>query len=170
MTMAPEALRDVEAFLHREAMLLDDNDWDSWLSLFTEDGIYWVPSVPGQKDPIDTVSLFHEDRTLREMRVMRLRHPRAYSQDFPTRLSHVVSGIMPDPAGGSGLDGGTNRAADAVVRSSQHILEYRKEDQRMFGGTVRHWLRRDATGWKIALKRIDLVNCDAPMETIQLFL
>jgi len=50
------------------------------------------------------------------------------------------------------------------------VLEYRKEDQRMFGGTVRHWLRRGGTDWKIALKRIDLINCDAPMETVQLFL
>jgi 3-phenylpropionate/cinnamic acid dioxygenase small subunit len=168
--MPPETWREIEAFLHREAALLDDRMWDEWLSLFTEDGIYWVPSVPGQKDPIDTISLFHEDRTLREMRVLRLRHPRAYSQEFPTRLAHVVTGAMPDPAGGKGLDGGTDRKADIVIRSSQHILEYRKEDQRMFGGTVRHWLRRDGAGWKIALKRIDLVNCDAPMETIQLFL
>jgi 3-phenylpropionate/cinnamic acid dioxygenase small subunit len=168
--MTPESLREIEAFLHREAALLDDKLWDEWLSLFTDDGIYWVSSVPGQKDPIDTVSLFHEDRTLREMRVLRLRHPRAYSQEFPTRLSHVVTGIMADPADGHGLDGGTDRRADAVIRSSQHVLEYRKENQRMFGGTVRHWLRRDRSGWKIALKRIDLVNCDAPMETIQLFL
>ena len=33
-----------------------------------------------------------------------------------------------------------------------------------------YWLRRDGSGFKIAMKRIDLVNCDAPMEVVQLFL
>ena len=173
--LAAPDMRELEQFLYREAMLLDDRRWDEWLDLFTEDGIYWVPSVVGQRDPVDTVSLFYENRMLREMRVIRLRHPRAFSQDFPTRISHVVGSVMIDPdGGGGGLDGGMVPSADLVVRSSQHVLEYRKEEQRMFGGTVRHWLRRDPAGggggWKIALKRIDLVNCDAPMEVIQLFL
>ena len=161
-------LRAVEQFLFREALLLDEQRWQDWLALYTEDCFYWVPSVMGQKDPVDTVSLFAENRMMMEMRVIRVTHPNAFSQEFPTRMSHVVGGVMLDPA--NGADGGIEHRADIVVRSSQHILEYRKEDQRMFGGLVRHWLRRDGDSFKIALKRIDLINCDAPMETVQLFL
>jgi benzoate/toluate 1,2-dioxygenase beta subunit len=163
-------LRAVEQFLFREALLLDEKNWPDWLALYTEDCFYWVPSVMGQKDPVDTVSLFAENRMMMEMRVIRVTHPNAFSQEFPTRTSHVVGGVMLDPANGADADGGIEHRADLVVRSSQHILEYRKEDQRMFGGLVRHWLRRDGDGFKIALKRIDLINCDAPMETVQLFL
>jgi benzoate/toluate 1,2-dioxygenase beta subunit len=163
-------LRAVEEFLYREAILLDEKRWTEWLALYTEDCFYWVPSVMGQADPINTISLFAENRMMMEMRVIRVTHPHAFSQDFPTRTSHVVGGIMIEADGAAAATGGIEARADLAVRSSQHILEYRKEDQRMFGGTVRHWLRRDRDGFKIALKRIDLINCDAPMETVQLFL
>jgi ethylbenzene dioxygenase subunit beta len=163
-------LRAIEQFLYREALLLDEKRWAEWLALYTEDCFYWVPSVPGQKDPVDTISLYAEDRMRIEMRIIRITHPHAYSQDFPTRMSHLVGNVMLDPDGFQGADGGLAPKADLVVRSTQHILEHRKEEQRLFGGTVRHWLRRDGAAFKIALKRIDLVNCDAPMEVIQLFL
>jgi len=163
-------LHALEQFLYREAMLLDEKRWADWLALYTEDCFYWVPSVVGQKDPVNTISLYAEDRMRLEMRIIRITHPRAFSQDFPTRMSHVVGNVMLDPDGGQGADGGTDPKADLVVRSSVHILEYRKEDQRLFGGTVRHWLRRAGADFKIAMKRIDLINCDAPMEVVQLLL
>jgi 3-phenylpropionate/cinnamic acid dioxygenase small subunit len=169
----PAAAADLgalEQFLYREAMLLDDKRWAEWLALYTEDCFYWVPSVVGQKDPVNTVSLYAEDRMRLEMRVIRVTHPHAYSQNFPTRTSHIVGNVMLDPEGGKGADGGLSPQADLVVRSSVHILEFRKEEQRLFGGTVRHWLRRAGDDFRIALKRIDLVNCDAPMEVVQLFL
>jgi ethylbenzene dioxygenase subunit beta len=163
-------LHALEQFLYREAMLLDEKRWADWLALYTEDCFYWVPSVVGQKDPVNTISLYAEDRMRLEMRIIRITHPRAFSQDFPTRMSHVVGNVMLDPDGGQGADGGTDPKADLVVRSSVHILEYRKEDQRLFGGTVRHWLRRAGADFKIAMKRVDLINCDAPMEVVQLLL
>jgi 3-phenylpropionate/cinnamic acid dioxygenase small subunit len=160
----------VEQFLYREAMLLDDKRWAEWLALYSEDCFYWVPSVVGQKDPVDTISLYAEDRMRLEMRIIRVTHPHAYSQDFPTRMSHVVGNVMLDPEGGSGSDGGLAPKADLVVRSTVHILEFRKEEQRLFGGTVRHWLRRAGDDFRIVMKRIDLINCDAPMEVVQLLL
>src|ERR1700680_155059 len=171
MTSAGEIdLRPFEQFLYREAMLLDEKRWADWLALYTEDCFYWIPSVVGQKDPVNTISLFAEDRMRLEMRVIRVTHPRAFSQDFPTRMSHVVGNVMLDPDDGQGADGGMNPKADLVLLSTVHVLEYRKEEQRLFGGTVRHWLRRSGSDFKIAMKRIDLINCDAPMEVVQLFL
>jgi 3-phenylpropionate/cinnamic acid dioxygenase small subunit len=163
-------LRVIEQFLYREALLLDEKRWQEWLALYTADCFYWVPSVVGQKDPVDTISLYAEDRMRMEMRIIRITHPHAWSQDFPTRMSHVVGNVMLDPEGGKGADGGKTPRADLVVRSTVHILEHRKEEQRLFGGSVRHWLRREDGELKIAMKRIDLINCDAPMEVVQLFL
>ena len=162
--------RAVEQFLYREAMLLDEKRWPEWLALYTEDCFYWAPSVVGQKDPINTISLYAEDRMRMEMRIIRINHPRAFSQDFPSRLSHVVANVAIDPEKGAGWDGGMAPKADLVVHSVAHIAEFRKDAQRLFAGQVRHWLKRDGAGWKIAMKRIDLINCDAPMEVVQLFL
>jgi len=163
-------LQAIEQLLYREALLLDEKRWQEWLALYTADCFYWVPSVVGQKDPVDTISLYAEDRMRMEMRIIRITHPHAWSQDSPTRMSHVVGNVMLDPEGGKGADGGMNPRADLVVRSTVHILEHRKEEQRLFGGAVRHWLRREGDALKIAMKRIDLINCDAPMEVVQLFL
>jgi 3-phenylpropionate/cinnamic acid dioxygenase small subunit len=169
-SLSESDLRDIEKFLYREAALLDDKSWQDWLALYTDDCFYWVPSTVGQADPVNTISLFAENRMMMEMRIIRVTHPRAFSQDFPTRTCHLVGNVTIDGDDGAATDGGMKPRADLVIRSSQHVLEYRKEDQRMFGATVRHWLRRDGADWKIALKRIDLINCDAPMETVQLFL
>ena len=58
-----------ERFLLHEARLLDEARFDDWLSLFTPDGCYWVPSEPDQDNPHDTVSLIYDDRRLLETRV-----------------------------------------------------------------------------------------------------
>ncbi len=162
-------LRAIEHFLYREAVLLDEKRWPEWLALYTDDCFYWVPSVVGQTDPVNTVSLYAEDRMRMEMRILRITHPRAFSQDQPTRMSHLVGNVMLEKDEDSHA-GGLAPKADLVVRSSVHILEFRRDEQRLLGGTQRHWLRRVAGDWKIALKRLDLLNCDAPMEVVQLFL
>jgi benzoate/toluate 1,2-dioxygenase beta subunit len=163
-------LAELTRFLYREAQLLDEKRWAEWLALYVDDCFYWIPSVAGQKDPVGTVSLYAEDRMRLEMRIIRITHPRAFSQDFPTRMSHVVANVAIDPDEGQGWDGGIAPRADLVLHSVAHIAEFRKDTQRLFAGAVRHWLRRDGDGWKIAMKRIDLLNCDAPMEVVQLFL
>ena len=79
VTVAPPSLQDLEQFLFREALLLDKRLWEDWLQLFTNDGYYWVPLVPEQQDAKNHVSLYYEDAMLRQMRVRRLRQPRAFS-------------------------------------------------------------------------------------------
>ena len=43
-----------EQFLLLEARLLDEARFDEWLALFTPEASYWVPSEPGQADPLET--------------------------------------------------------------------------------------------------------------------
>ena len=35
---------EIEQFLYREARLLDTQQFEAWLDLFTEDACYWVPA------------------------------------------------------------------------------------------------------------------------------
>jgi 3-phenylpropionate/cinnamic acid dioxygenase small subunit len=61
-TKSDVALRDeLKAFVYAEAELLDDGKFDDWLDLFADDGIYWIPAVPNQDDPLNTILIFYED-------------------------------------------------------------------------------------------------------------
>src|SRR5215472_14663450 len=86
-------LRHCEQFLLHEARLLDDGKFDDWLTLFTADAWYWVPSEPGQTDRFETVSLISDDRRLLETRIRRLASPRMYSQEPRSRTSRIVSNV-----------------------------------------------------------------------------
>jgi 3-phenylpropionate/cinnamic acid dioxygenase small subunit len=147
-------LAECERFLLHEARLLDEGRFDEWLGLFTPDAWYWVPAEPDQTSPRDTISLIYDDRRLLETRVRRLASPRIYSQEPRSRTSRMIGNVTLEETGD-----------DAVtVRSKFQLLEYRRETQRIFGGTCLHRLVRGDGGIRIAWKRVDLVNCDAPHE------
>jgi len=160
-TLDAAATRRVEQFLFNEARLLDERRFADWLALWTEDGRYWVPRHPGQANPFEQISLFWEDRMLRETRVRRLLNARNWSQQPVTRSSHLVGNVQID-----GLDA----AGQLIVRSSLQLTEYRL-DQRQLAGQVFHKLAAtEAGGWQIALKRVDLVNCDSVFGNLEVFL
>jgi len=153
----------VEQFLFLEARLLDANAWDEWLRLFTPTGMYWVPRERGQQDARTQVSLFHEDALLRNVRARRLANHRNWSQQPPTHGTRTIGNVsVTDPGPGT-----------IVVRSSFQMLEWRADNPRAFGGSYTHTLREDpaaAGSFRIELKRVDLVNCDAIHENLQVFL
>ena len=77
-------------FVVREARLLDEKRYDEWNALFTDDAFYWVPLVPDQEDGLNHTSHLYEDKLLRELRIERLKSPRAFSQQPPSRSHHLL--------------------------------------------------------------------------------
>ena len=55
-------------------------------------------------------------------------------------------------------------ARACVVRSKFQLLEYRRDAQTAYGGTLFHRLVATDAGIRIAWKRVDLVNCDAVLD------
>jgi 3-phenylpropionate/cinnamic acid dioxygenase small subunit len=155
-TAAKLDLHRCEQFLMHEARLLDETKFDDWLALFTADGWYWVPSEPSQNNPHDTVSLIYDDRRLLETRVRRLASPRMYSQEPRSRTSRIVANVTIEEA----------EAAACTIRSKFLMIEYRRDTQRLFAGTAWHRLLSSDGAIQIAWKRVDLVNCDAPLDGI----
>lgn len=149
------------AFVVREARLLDERKFDQWYDLFADDGIYWVPLTPGQTDPILQTSLAYEDKLLLKIRIDRLASPHAYSQQPPSRGHHVLQ--MPEV---ELRDAAANRY---VVRTPFLYTESQGDEQRQFAATAWHTLRwADARLWLVQ-KRVDLLNSDAALPSIQLF-
>jgi 3-phenylpropionate/cinnamic acid dioxygenase small subunit len=155
-TRDPLDLTGCEQFLLLEARLLDEARFDDWLALFTPDAWYWVPSQPDQPNPHETVSLIYDDRRLLETRVRRLASPRMYSQEPRSRTSRLVANVTIEETG----------KAARTVRSKFFMIEFRRDSQRIFGGTAFHRLVQTRGGLRIAWKRVDLVNCDATMDGI----
>ena len=73
-----------------EARLIDEQRFDEWLDLFTEDGRYWMPLEMDQTDPILHQSLFYDDMLLMRIRVERLKGARTFSQKPKSRCHHVL--------------------------------------------------------------------------------
>jgi 3-phenylpropionate/cinnamic acid dioxygenase small subunit len=144
-----------EQFLYHEAHLLDTQRYEEWLALFTEDATYWVPLEQGQQDPRETSSLVYDDRTLLEIRVKQMRHPRAHARAPLPRTVHQVGNIV---------------ARDLVVTSTLSVVEFRNEKQRLWAGLVEHRLVRNADSFRIARKRIDLVNSEGEIEGLAILL
>ena len=146
-------LSRIEAFLVHEAQLLDEARYADWLELFTADAWYWVPTEPGQASPLETVSLIYDDRKLLETRVRRLMGTGVHAQAPPSRTSRIIANPSLEKNDG-----------EIVVRSKFQMIEYRRDKQRLFGGTLRHQLVERDPGFAIGWKRVDLVNCDSVMD------
>ncbi len=156
MSATPDALI---RFVVHEARLLDAQSYDAWYDLFAEDGIYWVPLRPDQPDGINHASLAYEDRLLLRIRIERLKRG-PHSQRPPSRSHHLLQ--LPEVEGRIG--------AAHVVRTEFHYAEARGDEQQIYVGTATHHLVEDGDRLRIKLKRIDLLNADAALPGIQLFL
>lgn len=153
--------RELFAAVYREARLIDEKRWAEWYDLYADEGVYWVPLTPGQPDGIDHTSIAYEDKLLLKLRIERLGSPRAYSQQPPSRCTHVLQ--QPE------IESCDAAAGTWVTRSAFVYVEARAEDQFMLAGTVHHtWVWRDGR-LQILCKRVDLINCDAALPSIQLF-
>jgi 3-phenylpropionate/cinnamic acid dioxygenase small subunit len=159
MTATPTASMTrsaAEDFLYREARLLDEWQLDEWLTLFTRDGVYWIP-IDDSKSRESNVSIVYDPPLRREERVHHLLRTRFPSQSPRSRTVHLVGNVevSENPEG-------------IRLRSNQVIHEVRIGDFRQTGlgeprtiiGTVEHLLRLEDGSLKIALKKIKLIDRD----------
>jgi len=144
-------MNEVEAFVLREARLLDEQRYAEWLELFADDAIYWIPTRANQASPHEALSIIYEPRALLAVRVERLSRAEMHVQSPPSRTVHHVSAVE--------VDGDQ-------VRSALLVAEWRAGEARWFAGRVTHRLRKDASGLRIVLKRVDLIDGEAPHRAI----
>ncbi len=157
-----EAIRDIEQLLYQEASLLDRPDLDRWIELYTEDGTYWMPTIEDQEDPLNHISLFYDDRVMMEVRRRNFVHPRAASKDYKVRSSHIISNIQVME-----MD---EKTGNCTVTSNFHCFMYYRDKQTPYAGQYTHELVRDGDSYKIQQKRVDLINCDAVLNTIIIYI
>ena len=156
--ISADTQRAVEQFLYNQADILDERRWEDWLGLFTEDGKYWMPADPEQETGERLPNIFYEDLYLMEMRIRRVEHPYAHSQSAGHRTSHVVSNVV--------IQSEDRATGDVICTSRFHMVEYRLEAQRYFGGKYTHTLKKTEDGYRIQLQRVGIANVEGPFDHV----
>lgn len=155
LVSAPLSGREAEEFLYTEALLLDESRWDEWLDMYLPDSVFWVPAwrdetTPTQ-DPDSELSLiYYRGRRNLEDRVWRARSGMSVASTPPSRVVHAITNVLVERAD-----------SDEAVLSScftVHLFDRRSDRSHVFFGRYQHRLQRLDGDWRIARKKILLLN------------
>ena len=158
----PSRNGELEAFVLREARLLDQRKFDDWLSLFSENGCYWIPGSSPANSPAEEITLeFHDLRRLKD-RIVRLQTGVAYSQIPVSRTNRVVS--FPEIWSSDLFE-------DCFFARSSFVLhESRNETSQIISGWYGYVVNFSGGDLRLSMKQINLNDCIAPQGNHSFFL
>ena len=145
----------VEEFLFHEAKLIDEHLYDEWLALWTEDGLYWVPCNTDDADPARQAMIIYDNRARLAERIFRLTSGAAWAQQPRSRTRRLISNVEVRLNEGG-----------YVVESNCIIAELRRSKQDIFAARMLHTLRPAGESFRIALKKVLLLNNDEPIDNL----
>ncbi len=159
---AIDLLAEVTAFLHDEALALDERRWADWLALFCPDCEYWVPAWKSEDEqttnPRRELSLiYYPARAGLEDRVWRVDSRRSVASAVLPRTQHLISNVRvtavrdlpgPDPM----------REIDLRCEWTVHQYLPRERSVELFFGRYQQCLVQVAGGLRTRRKKIVLLN------------
>jgi 3-phenylpropionate/cinnamic acid dioxygenase small subunit len=141
-------LEDVTQFIYREARLQDDHEYDAWESLWTDDGVYWVPANGDGGDPEQVMSIIYDNRSRIALRIRQFHTGKRFSQTPRSRLRRLVSNIEVLREEGD----------EILVTANAMVFESQTRGDFTWASRNEYLLRRDADGLRMARKTVVLVN------------
>lgn len=147
-----------EQFLIHEARLMDEMRFAEWFDLWREDGTYWVPVNHDDSDPRRQVSIIYDDYLRLEQRVDRLKSGTVLAtEELRGAMRRIVSNVEVEEAGGG------------VVRVQSNFLLgiARSAEQQFWMGRSIHDLERDGDTFRIARKKVLLINSAREVPLLQ---
>lgn len=145
----------IEQFISHELRLLDDHEYHAWIDLFAEDGVYWLPSNLDDYDPTKHVSIIYDDKAALLRRVRRLGLGRAV-QEVRSRVGHSFSNLLV-------LE---ETDEEVTVRVVMVVYEVQRSRKNYYPGHCVYRLRRTDCGFRIALKKLWLIDNDQFYENL----
>ncbi|MBD0023212.1 ring-hydroxylating dioxygenase subunit beta [Gordonia pseudamarae] len=152
---------EVCQFLYKEARFADENNYDDWEDLWTDDALYWVPAGGADIDPMRTVSVIYDNRNRIRTRLKQVRTGRRYAQAPPSDLRRLISNI--ELLGGRENAGGT---VDIEIGANFLAFESKERGNQLWGGRTTYRLRRVDGDIKLAYKKVVLVDNEKPLPTL----
>lgn len=154
------ATAEAAPVLYREARLLDGRHYHEWLTLLSDDCIYWLASDLDKLDPRGQSAVNFDDRRRLLDRIAVVETGELRAQDPPSRTMRSISNVEAWPAAGGTLE----------VRSNLVIWEYRRGRMERYVGWQEHRLAGGPGRWRVAKKVINLLDADAPQGNVTFIL
>lgn len=156
---SPMASSLAEQMLFHEADCLDQKQWSAWAELYELDAVFWAPAWLDEyevtNDPNSQLSLiYHSSRTQLQERISRIQSRKSITALPLPRTLHVISNVAVEAEDDSSL----------AIRScwTVHVYDPRTFKQHLHFGTYRHRLRKADGIWRIAHKKIVVMNDRIP--------
>jgi benzoate/toluate 1,2-dioxygenase beta subunit len=145
----------VERFLYQEARLLDDKHFAHWVDLFTEDGLYWVPS--GQDGPAEqAVALIYDNTQRLRERLTRMGSRAFWAQQPPTQTTRLIGNVLIEPSDGP----------DVQVECRFILALLRRHRQALLSGAARYRLQPAGDSFRIRQKVVRLQERDEAFDNL----
>jgi 3-phenylpropionate/cinnamic acid dioxygenase small subunit len=156
---SPDTTVDRQAvadFLYLEARLADEGRYEEWEALWTDDGLYWIPAGGDDPDPQRQLSFAYDNRARIASRVRQLLAGTHHTQVPPSRTRRLIGNIEL-------LD----RSGDQLTVGSNFLLtEYRRGTLTLWSGRTLHGLRPESGAFRMAYKKVLLVNNTGDIPTM----
>lgn len=147
-------LTDVTEFLWKEADILDRKDYDTWLGMWTADGLYIMP-IGDEEDYANQVNLCYDNAKMRKDRVGRFQAGFSISSAPPARTIRTISRIVIEDV-----------TSDLIkVRAAEHLIEDKFGRQRVWAGNAYYTLKRQGSGFLLHRKIVKLLNSDGMLNS-----
>jgi 3-phenylpropionate/cinnamic acid dioxygenase small subunit len=152
--------RAAVAFLYQEARLADEARYAEWLTLWTDDGVYWVPATtdPGA-DPERHLSHIYDNRARLETRIKLLQTGVRHSQEPASSMRRLVSNVEVQAGDDGELITGSNFLLAELALQAKHELHW-------WAGRTTHRLRRVNGTLRMSRKTVVLVNAAEPLPNL----
>jgi 3-phenylpropionate/cinnamic acid dioxygenase small subunit len=147
--------REIEEFLHAEAELLDERQFEKWLDLMAEDLEYVMPlcrnvALGAHQRSEDTsqndeVCWFDDDKETLAKRVAQILTGQHWAEEPLSRMCHLISNVQ------------IIETAPPEVHVKCRFLIYRnrlQDEENLFVGKRQDVLRKVGDGWKVAKRKI----------------
>lgn len=143
-------------WLHAEAEILDNREYDEWLEFLTDDIEYLVLNrlsrAAGEETSEFTERGYHmrENRTTLEARVNRFQREYAWAENPPSRTRRFVTNVRPGPI--KSVDNGN----EMVVKNNVFVIRLHQDETDMaLIPAERHDTLRETDGeWRLAKRTV----------------
>lgn len=150
------SVQEAKQFLYFEARCLDQRLWEEWLDLYEPDAQFWLPSWrdfshPTQDPERELSLIFYNERARLEERVWRLKSEQSPASVPMPRTLHSISNVALGPS---------STFHEPVIESNfvVHVYNPKRKSSVVYFGHYKHHLRWNRGGWRIAAKKILLLN------------